>query len=453
MRINKHQEHLKFDQYIFLLLLAFEVIVSFTFLGYVHIPPISITTAYVPVIVAGCIFGPRESVLTGLVFGLVSMYKASAFYVLPNDMLFSPFRSGSPLASLTLSIGSRVAFGFLVGILFHFSKKRKHVLLWNGVVALISPALYAVLVYMTMEWLFPDRGFTHTGAMRLDATHLAVEMLCLASVELLYVFYQSDFIQKYRIAVDRSHSSPYISTKIFRGLSLFGLCIIAIAACAAFYFSDRMTYMLGTHQVAISETIRHDVLLLQLQFFLAMLALDFMLLLMIMLVYRYMKYKEYQGEMDALTDVMGRRLFWSYIEQQQKSGAALHGQIGWFLFLDVDNFKQINDSLGHAAGDIALKSVANKLRTFFDGSGVVGRLGGDEFAVMVEQPLSRSEMESRLNRFLESLPAAEPQGRISCSIGALYFTFPQEADCLLSETDVLLYQAKEKGKGCYIMKM
>ena len=76
MRINKHQEHLKFDQYIFLLLLAFEVIVSFTFLGYVHIPPISITTAYVPVIVAGCIFGPRESVLTGLVFGLVSMYKA-----------------------------------------------------------------------------------------------------------------------------------------------------------------------------------------------------------------------------------------------------------------------------------------------------------------------------------------------------------------------------------------
>ena len=136
-----------------------------------------------------------------------------------------------------------------------------------------------------------------------------------------------------------------------------------------------------------------------------------------------------------------------------KSGAALHGQIGWFLFLDVDNFKQINDSLGHAAGDIALKSVANKLRTFFDGSGVVGRLGGDEFAVMVEQPLSRSEMESRLNRFLESLPAAEPQGRLSCSIGALCFTFPQEADCLLSETDVLLYQAKEKGKGCYIMKM
>ena len=53
MRIDKHQEHLKFDQYIFLLLLAFEVIVSFTFLGYVHIPPISITTAYVPVIVAG----------------------------------------------------------------------------------------------------------------------------------------------------------------------------------------------------------------------------------------------------------------------------------------------------------------------------------------------------------------------------------------------------------------
>ena len=54
---------------------------SFTFLGYFHFPPISITIAYLPVIIAACVFGPRQAVLTGIVFGLGSLYKASASYI------------------------------------------------------------------------------------------------------------------------------------------------------------------------------------------------------------------------------------------------------------------------------------------------------------------------------------------------------------------------------------
>ena len=68
----------KFDRYIFGILLAMEVIMSFTFLGYIHIPPISITTAYIPIVVSASLFGPVESTVTGLLFGLGSMYKASA---------------------------------------------------------------------------------------------------------------------------------------------------------------------------------------------------------------------------------------------------------------------------------------------------------------------------------------------------------------------------------------
>lgn len=68
--MNTTWETHKFEHYIFSLLLAVEVIMSFTFLGYVHIPPISITTAYIPIIITACLFGPAEASFAGLLFGL-----------------------------------------------------------------------------------------------------------------------------------------------------------------------------------------------------------------------------------------------------------------------------------------------------------------------------------------------------------------------------------------------
>ena len=87
-------------KYYFLALMAIEFLMSFTFLGYVHIEPISITIAYLPMLIAGCFLGVGPSAAMGLFFGLASMYKASANYVMPMDKLFSPFFSGAPVASL-----------------------------------------------------------------------------------------------------------------------------------------------------------------------------------------------------------------------------------------------------------------------------------------------------------------------------------------------------------------
>lgn len=70
-----------FDRYFFWLLIAVELLMSFTFLGYIHIPPISVTTAYIPILAAGCLFSPVQSVIIGIVFGITSMYKASASFV------------------------------------------------------------------------------------------------------------------------------------------------------------------------------------------------------------------------------------------------------------------------------------------------------------------------------------------------------------------------------------
>lgn len=100
MKQNKWK-HLKFEKYVFVLLLAIELIMSFTFLGFIHIDPISLTTAYIPIVVAGCLLGPLESTLIGLAFGLASMYKASALYVVSDDKIFSPLYSGNSIGSIT----------------------------------------------------------------------------------------------------------------------------------------------------------------------------------------------------------------------------------------------------------------------------------------------------------------------------------------------------------------
>lgn len=153
--MNTTWETHKFEHYIFSLLLAVEVIMSFTFLGYVHIPPISITTAYIPIIITACLFGPAEASLAGLLFGLGSLYKASATYVMPADAVFSPFRSDFPIGSILLSVGTRVLFGFLLGCLFQLARKSKRKNLCKLLITIAAPKLHALLVYTAMGLFFP----------------------------------------------------------------------------------------------------------------------------------------------------------------------------------------------------------------------------------------------------------------------------------------------------------
>lgn len=127
----------RFERYVFEFLIAIELIMSFTFLGYIHVPPISIATAYIPIVIIGCLFGPGEAGLAGFVFGLGSLYKASASYVQPADMVFSPLRSSNPLGSILLSVGTRILFGLIIGGLFWLVKKNAHRRIWDGVAAFL----------------------------------------------------------------------------------------------------------------------------------------------------------------------------------------------------------------------------------------------------------------------------------------------------------------------------
>ena len=96
--------------------------------------------------------------------------------------------------------------------------------------------------------------------------------------------------------------------------------------------------------------------------------------------------------------------------------------------------------------------IASNLHHIFKGAGTVGRIGGDEFAVIIEAPLSPQELGQRLERFLSAIADTLPDKKTSCSIGAYQFVFPQSVKHLLSETDQILYKAKENGRACYVLK-
>lgn len=410
MKQNKWK-HLKFEKYVFVLLLAIELIMSFTFLGFIHIDPISLTTAYIPIVVAGCLLGPLESTLIGLVFGLASMYKASALYVVSDDKIFSPLYSGNPIGSILLSVGSRVLFGFVIGYLFSIIKGRKYEKIGIWILSLISQWIHAFLVFIVMGACFPQLGYTGMSTFHMGINDALIALCCLFWVEVAYKIYHKERIQKYKDVVNQSLDDPYLSSKIVAISSGISFLIICIAIFSTGYFANRSTYMLKQHRVHVTRTI----------------------------------------EIDSLTGVMGRRLFLQHCQNIQ-SDQRIHGHQGWFLFLDVDWFKQINDKLGHIAGDETLKQFATFLQEQFEPYGAVGRVGGDEFAVMIEEEMSQESLEEELEQFFQNISGIQKAVKVSCSIGVYRFTYPKTIKELLTKTDEILYEAKANRRGCFVIR-
>ena len=124
------------------------------------------------------------------------------------------------------------------------------------------------------------------------------------------------------------------------------------------------------------------------------------------------------------------------------------------LFIDLDDFKTVNDSLGHAAGDELLRSVAGRLRGCLRPSDTPARLGGDEFAVFLEDPGGLGEAMLVAERILGSLEAAfhiqSSSVQVRASVGiAMGVPGEKTADELLSDADLAMYTAKVRGKGTY----
>jgi diguanylate cyclase (GGDEF)-like protein/PAS domain S-box-containing protein len=156
---------------------------------------------------------------------------------------------------------------------------------------------------------------------------------------------------------------------------------------------------------------------------------------------------------DFLTDLPNRMLFSDRVANAIAL-ARRHGKQRAVLFLDLDRFKHINDSLGHAIGDKLLQSVAQRLVACVRGSDTVSRQGGDEFVVLLSEIERAEDAALSAEKILLALSAphsiAEKELHITASIGiSIYPDDGQDAETLIKCADTAMYHAKDKGRNNY----
>ena len=155
---------------------------------------------------------------------------------------------------------------------------------------------------------------------------------------------------------------------------------------------------------------------------------------------------------DVLTGLPNRALFLDHVNLMLSRRLRDAGQNCGVLYIDLDGFKQVNDSLGHAAGDALLVAVAGRLRASLRPQDSAARLGGDEFAVLVESILSAYDLEVVATRILREMERSfEIFGRdvhAGASIGAAMAGADHaSADVLVRDADFAMYRAKQAGGG------
>lgn len=162
---------------------------------------------------------------------------------------------------------------------------------------------------------------------------------------------------------------------------------------------------------------------------------------------------EYQAHHHPLTGLPNRLLLYARLEHSIQH-VKREGKRGSVLFLDLDNFKNINDSWGHNAGDIVLKEVARRLQEHSREVDTVAHLSGDEFVIVLQSTHSIRDTVVRAQQILENLHKpfiyGEEDLNVTVSIGIAEFSGDDNnIEDLLRNADTAMYKAKENGKDCY----
>lgn len=158
---------------------------------------------------------------------------------------------------------------------------------------------------------------------------------------------------------------------------------------------------------------------------------------------------DYQAHFDLLTGLPNRTLL-----EQRINTIVANGEVATVMFLDLDNFKSVNDTFGHAVGDILLSETAFRISSVLEDNDIVARMGGDEFALVICSKHSVESVEAFCETLLKAIrkPIFLRNGRIVCSgsIGVLYSVDSQAASQIsMQKADIAMYEAKKLGRNRY----
>ena len=160
---------------------------------------------------------------------------------------------------------------------------------------------------------------------------------------------------------------------------------------------------------------------------------------------------QHMAHHDVLTDLPNRALLQDRLTQAI-AYAERHGQPVWVVFIDLDRFKFVNDSLGHKAGDALLNAIALRLRSATRETDTVARLGGDEFVLVLparsDEPMAGGILQRIMDSIAQPLAIAEQTFYLGCSMGvATYPVDGSSAEKLIEHADLAMYRAKEMGRN------
>ncbi|MDT8989744.1 diguanylate cyclase [Curvibacter sp. APW13] len=160
-----------------------------------------------------------------------------------------------------------------------------------------------------------------------------------------------------------------------------------------------------------------------------------------------LKATEKVASIDRLTGVWNRHYF-EELMANETDRVRRHGHLLSLLIIDIDKFKAVNDSLGHAAGDGVLKAVAQRLGLTLRSSDSLCRYGGEEFVVVCpDTPLSTAVVLAERLRSTVCAAPVEPAGTVTVSIGVAQYHAGETWGQCLERADAMLYQAKERGRN------
>jgi diguanylate cyclase (GGDEF)-like protein len=156
---------------------------------------------------------------------------------------------------------------------------------------------------------------------------------------------------------------------------------------------------------------------------------------------------------DALTQLPNRQMIKDELTTSLRQASRNGSRLG-ILFLDLDQFKYVNDTMGHAAGDVLLQTVANRIKKILPKHGILARMGGDEFTLLIPR-MDTSDLAARTSEAIievlkSSFPLNHNEVYITASIGiSVYPEDGRDADTLMKNADAAMYRAKDEGRNNY----
>lgn len=449
----KNKKKNGFYHYKFYLLVMLEFIMAFSSFGYIRNPDIYITLMHIPVILGAMLLGVKESMLIAGIFGLTSIWQAAALAVTPTDLVFSPFTCASPVKSILLSMGTRILFGFVSGIVFVFARKyiKKNIAFFSAILSSFCALFHTAIVYFCLRVLFPDvseYAIAETG--RFSPAGLLINLLLTATITFVaYMMNQSHIANRLDYITTSSEIKYTKGTYILMAgyLSVFLLLLTGLI----YHFNRRANAIFDLENITLSYSASARFVQIELQLLTALLAVGGIVLIIFLLSERYIRLLTNEAKRDTLTGLYNKRAMEQFMNKAFASKFMNSKSV--FLMLDVDHFKEINDTYGHPFGDIVLEEVAELLKSCFSQKDIIARMGGDEFWIFCQSVSHESDLTFTLNRLLTAFHELSiddhPAGFLHCSIGAAYCCNKKSFEALYQAADTQLYRAKEGGRNQY----